>query len=36
MVAVWLRPPNATPSDAPDVTVDDWAQLKRVFEESES
>ena len=36
MVAVWLRPPNAPPSDAPDVTVDDWAQLQRVFEDAES
>jgi len=35
MVAEWLRPPNAAPSDAPDVTVDDWAQLQRVFEEAE-
>jgi len=32
---VWLRPPNAAPSDAPDLTVDDWAQLQRVFEASE-
>ena len=32
MRAVWLRPPNAAPSDVPDLTVNDWAELQRCVE----
>lgn len=32
MRAVWLRPPNAAPSTLPDVTVQDWAELRACFE----
>lgn len=36
MRAVWLRPPNAAPSSSPDVTVSDWAELRRRFDEADS
>lgn len=34
MPAVWLRPPNASPSTLPDLTVTDWAELQRRFDET--
>ncbi len=33
MVGVWLNCTNAAPSDVPDLTVRDWAELLRCFEE---
>lgn len=34
MVSVWLQPPNAVPSSAPDITVANWAELGQRFEET--
>ena len=36
LVSVWLRPPNAAPSDAPDLTFDGWSDLQRWFEMAEA
>jgi len=35
MVAVWLRPPNAAESDAPELTFDGWTALQRWIEQAE-
>ena len=35
MVAVWLRPPNAAESNAPDLTFDGWTALQRWIEQAE-
>jgi putative hydrolase of the HAD superfamily len=35
MRGVWLQPPDAAPSTLPDVTVRDWADFTRRFEEAE-
>ena len=35
MCAVWLRPPNATTSPLPDLTVHGWAELHQRFREAE-
>ena len=32
--AVWLRPPNAVHSDAPEIAVSSWAELQKRFEEA--
>ena len=34
MVAVWLRPPGVAPSIDADLTVRDWAELQRCFQEA--
>ena len=34
MVAVWLRPPNATAAGAPDLTFDGWSALQRWVEQA--
>ncbi len=35
MCGVWLQPPDAAPSTLPDLTVGDWADFTRRFEETE-
>ena len=34
MTGVWFQPPNALPSDLPDLTVQDWAEFRARFEAS--
>ena len=34
MVTVWFNSANSAPSDAPDITVRDWAELRQCFEET--
>ena len=35
MCSVWLQPPDAAPSTLPDITVRDWADFTRHFEDAE-
>ena len=35
MKSVWLRPPKAAPSTRPDLTVRDWADFGRCFDQAE-